>query len=205
MKSKAMCDVELAAEQRTVAVEIAAERRTIVAHSASYGFDPAAERRTIVAHSASYGFDPAAERRTIVAHSASYGSGRPRISKAPAGAEEDDATKTVLFRPCRGNGAYIRNHRINRLGERCSGRLWSARTCPRFGSRRHVASLKAASCRRIPYGRSWSALASPTNPKFYALCKRHSPCRGWDVFRERDTHGWRRGLLSRAAPRLKNE
>jgi hypothetical protein len=28
--------------------------------------------------------------------------------------------------------------------------VWSARTCPRFDSRRHVASLKAATCRRTP-------------------------------------------------------
>ncbi len=41
----------------------------------------------------------AAEQRATVAHSASYGSGRPRISKAPAGAEDNDATKIQLFRP----------------------------------------------------------------------------------------------------------
>ena len=29
-------------------------------------------------------------------------------------------------------------------------RLWSARTCPRFGSPRHVASRKAMSCHRTP-------------------------------------------------------
>ena len=43
----------------------------------------------------------AAEQRAIVAHSASYGFGRPRISKAPAGAAENkfDFTRNLSPHP----------------------------------------------------------------------------------------------------------
>ena len=40
----------------------------------------------------------------------------------------------------------------------CGMRLWSARTCPRFGPTRHVASRKAATCRRTPKAMSAIAL-----------------------------------------------
>jgi hypothetical protein len=44
----------------------------------------------------------AAEQRAIVAHSASYGFDHPQISKAPAGATENQGSITRFFRPCRG-------------------------------------------------------------------------------------------------------
>lgn len=45
--------------------------------------------------------DLAAEQRAIVAHSASYGFDHPQISQAPAGATENQGSKTRFFRPCR--------------------------------------------------------------------------------------------------------
>src|SRR5258706_12347817 len=43
----------------------------------------------------------ATEQRTVVAHSASYGICRPRISKAPAGAEENCPPAKIVFRAIR--------------------------------------------------------------------------------------------------------
>jgi hypothetical protein len=44
----------------------------------------------------------AAEQRLVVAHSVSYGFGRPKGSKAPAGAIESYGSTTHFFRPVRG-------------------------------------------------------------------------------------------------------
>lgn len=52
----------------------------------------------------------AASQHATVAHSAGYGPGRPRISKAPAGAKENHGSKTRFFRPLRGMDYF--NHLI---------------------------------------------------------------------------------------------
>jgi hypothetical protein len=82
----------------------------------------------------------AAEQRAIVAHSASYGSGRPQISKAPAGATENRRSTTHFFRPVRGlnyfadivptvsPGATIARHSVAKTKSSTQLILWRTRS-----------------------------------------------------------------------------